>query len=116
MEPTPNSKFQIPHSYVVCGPTASGKSELSDVLAERLTERLGRHVPTIVVDSMQVYRELPIITNQARRRAANLVGVTSVGGEWSVAAHRARVGEIVSGEDMFVLDAGTGMYLNAVLL
>jgi tRNA dimethylallyltransferase len=116
MEPIPNSKFQIPDSYVVCGPTASGKSELSDVLADRLTERLGRHVPTIVVDSMQVYKELPIITNQARRRTANLVGVTSVGGEWSVAAHRARVGEIVSREDVFVLDAGTGMYLNAILL
>jgi tRNA dimethylallyltransferase len=65
---------------------------------------------------MQVYRELPIITNQARHRAAELVGEVSVGEEWSVAAHRARVGELVSGEDVFVLDAGTGMYLNAILL
>ena len=116
MEPIPDFDFEIPNSFVVCGPTASGKSELSDVLAEKLTERLGRHVPTIVVDSMQVYKELPIITNQARRRTADLVGVTSVGEEWSVAAHRARVAELVSGEDVFVLDAGTGMYLNAILL
>jgi tRNA dimethylallyltransferase len=65
---------------------------------------------------MQVYTELPIITNQARRRPARLVGVVSVGEEWSVAEHRSRVAEIVSGEDVFVLDAGTGMYLNAILL
>ena len=116
MKRIPNSKFPTPNSYVVCGPTASGKSELSDVLAEKLTERRGRRVPTVVVDSMQVYRELPIITNQARRRTAALVGVVSVGEEWSVAAHRACVGELVSAEDVFVLDAGTGMYLNAILL
>jgi tRNA dimethylallyltransferase len=116
MEPIPNSKFRTPNSYVVCGPTASGKSELSDVLAERLTERCGRRVPTVVVDSMQVYRELPIITNQARRRTAGLVGIVSVSEEWSVAAHRACVGELASSEDVFVLDAGTGMYLNAILL
>ena len=65
---------------------------------------------------MQVFRELPIITNQGRRRAAELVGVVSVAEEWSVAAHRAGVEGIVSSEDVFVLDAGTGMYLNAILL
>jgi tRNA dimethylallyltransferase len=116
MGPIPNSKLLIPNCVVVCGPTASGKSELSDVLAEKLTARLGRQVSTVVVDSMQVYRELPIITNQARRRTAGLVGAVSVSEEWSVAAHRACVGELVSAEDVFVLDAGTGMYLNAILL
>jgi tRNA dimethylallyltransferase len=73
-------------------------------------------VPTVAVDSMQVYRELPIITNQARRRPAELVGVVSVVGEWSVATHRDGVEKLVAAEDVFVLDAGTGMYLNAVLL
>jgi tRNA dimethylallyltransferase len=101
---------------VVCGPTASGKSEVSDAWTEELTERRGSHVPTLVVDSMQVYRELPIITNQTRRREAGLVGVVSVREEWSVAAHRDGVGELASSEDLFVLDAGTGMYLNAILL
>lgn len=104
------------NAFVICGPTASGKSEVSDALAEELTERSGRHVPTLVVDSMQVYRELPVITNQARGRAAELVGIVPVGGEWSVAEHRARAAEIVAPETAFVLDAGTGMYLNALLL
>lgn len=84
--------------------------------AEKLTEWRGHHVPTIVVDSMQVYKELPIITNQARRRTAELVGVVSVSAEWSVAAHRACVWELVASEDICVLDAGSGMYLNAILL
>jgi tRNA dimethylallyltransferase len=103
-------------ALVVCGPTASGKSELSDALGERLSEARGDHVPTLVVDSMQVYRELPIITNQARGRQAELVSVVSVKEEWSVVAHRARAEEIVAPEPSFVLDAGTGMYLNALLL
>jgi tRNA dimethylallyltransferase len=73
-------------------------------------------VPTLAVDSMQVYRELPVITNQARRRPAELVGIVSVTEEWTVAQHRARAEEIISPEAQFVLDAGTGMYLNAMLL
>src|SRR5215213_447248 len=103
-------------ALVVCGPTASGKSELSDALGERLSEARGDHVPTLVVDSVQVYRGLPIITNQTRGRQAELVSVVSVTEEWSVAVHRARAEEIVAPEPSFVLDAGTGMYLNALLL
>ena len=66
---------------------------------------------------MQVYREIPAITNQARRRPAELVGVVSVTEEWTVALHKERSEKIVEGtEAPFVLDAGTGMYLNAILL
>jgi tRNA dimethylallyltransferase len=101
----------------VCGPTASGKSELSDALAEGLTEAHGDWVPTLVVDSMQVYREIPTITNQARRRPGELVGIVSVTEEWTVARHKARAEEIINRLDVpFVLDAGTGMYLNAIIL
>lgn len=101
---------------MVCGPSAGGKSELSDDVAERLTRAQGCHVPTLAVDSMQVYRELPVLTNQARRRPAELVGIVSVTEEWTVARHRARAEEIIAPEATFVLDAGTGMYLNAMLL
>ena len=114
--PNPTRGPAMKSAFVVCGPTASGKSELSDALAGRLTGEHGHHVPTLVVDSMQVYRELPKITNQARGRPAELVGVVSVAEEWSVARHKARAEEIVAPESRFVLDAGTGMYLNALLL
>jgi tRNA dimethylallyltransferase len=102
---------------VVCGPTASGKSEVSDALADALSEENGGFVPTLVVDSMQVYREIPKITNQTRRRPAELVGIVSVTEGWTVASHKAHVEQIVAGtETPFVLDAGTGMYLNAIIL
>jgi tRNA dimethylallyltransferase len=102
---------------VVFGPTASGKSEVSDALAEGLTQAHGDWVPTLVVDSMQVYREIPTITNQARRRPAELVGIVSVTEEWTVARHKAHAEEVIVGLNTpFVLDAGTGMYLNAIIL
>jgi tRNA dimethylallyltransferase len=104
-------------ALVVCGPTASGKSDLSDAFADALTERYGSFVPTLAVDSMQVYREIPTITNQERRRPAEFVGIVPVTEEWTVARHAARAGEIISTtRTPFVLDAGTGMYLNAIIL
>jgi tRNA dimethylallyltransferase len=102
---------------VVCGPTASGKSELSDALAEKIGEVHGVYIPTLVVDSMQVYREIPAITNQARRRFAELVGIVSVAEEWTVSRHKERAEEIIGEIDTpFALDSGTGMYLNAIIL
>jgi tRNA dimethylallyltransferase len=104
-------------AFVVCGPTAGGKSGLADDLADILSADLGERVPAIVVDSVQVYRGLAKISNQARRRPAELVGVVPVTERWTVARHR-RAAEAVIGAcgPSFVLDAGTGMYLNALLL
>jgi tRNA dimethylallyltransferase len=68
---------------------------------------------------MQVYREIPIITNQGRARPAELAGIVSVAEEWTVAHHKERAEEIIdslSPEIPFTLDAGTGMYLNALVL
>jgi tRNA dimethylallyltransferase len=80
---------------------------------------LGSWVTTILVDSMQVYREIPKMTNQDRGRPAELAGVVSVAEEWTVARHKmsaeAIIGSLPEGVP-FVLDAGTGMYLNALIL
>lgn len=104
-------------ALVVCGPTASGKSDLSDALADALTQEHATFVSTLAVDSMQVYREIPRISNQARRRPAELVGIIPVTEEWTVARHKERAEEIIAGTaGPFVLDAGTGMYLNAIIL
>lgn len=80
---------------------------------------MGEWVTTIVVDSMQVYREVPVITNQARTRPAEMVGVASVAEDWSVAHHKEGVEQVISSlkpSVPFVLDGGTGMYLNAIVL
>ncbi|MDQ4003908.1 MAG: hypothetical protein M3259_08755 [Actinomycetota bacterium] len=106
-------------ALVVCGPTTAGKSDVADGLAEDLSETFGRWITTILVDSMQVYREVPIITNQGRRRPAEIAGIVSVADEWTVARHREQAQEVIDtlpAEIPFVLDAGTGMYLNAIVL
>ncbi len=101
----------------VCGPTASGKSDLSDDLADRLSASRGERTPVVVVDSMQVYSGIEKISNQARRRPAELVSVVPVTERWTVARHaRAALDLISASETGVVLDAGTGMYLNAILM
>ena len=109
----------IRKALVVCGPTAAGKSALADAFAERFSEVYGAWVTTLVVDSMQVYEEIPLITNQARVRPAKMVGIVSVTEEWTVARHKERAEAVINSlvpEIPFVLDAGTGMYLNALVL
>lgn len=64
-----------------------------------------------------MYREIPETTNQSRRRPAEMVGVVSVTEDWTVARHREMACGILARTDIpFVLDAGTGMYLNALFL
>jgi tRNA dimethylallyltransferase len=106
-------------TLIVCGPTAAGKSSLADALAELLSEACEAWVNTIVVDSMQIYKEIPTITNQARARFAEMVGIVSVTEEWTVANHKEKAEATISSLTAnlpFVLDAGTGMYLNALIL
>lgn len=102
---------------MVCGPTASGKSDISDGVSEELSVSLSRWVETIVIDSMQVYREIPVVSNQGRRRPARLRGVAPVGDDWTVARHRELARGIVEADGgPCIMEAGTGMYLNATLL
>ncbi|QIN78913.1 hypothetical protein GBA65_10690 [Rubrobacter marinus] len=117
--PAPEEGGAPRRALVVCGPTAAGKSSLADGLAASLSEEWGGWVPTLVVDSMQVYEEIPETTNQRRERPAELVGVVSVEDEWTVALHKRRAEGLIGGLGdgwPFVLDAGTGMYLNAIVL
>src|SRR3712207_6905206 len=69
----------------------------ADGFAEGISERYGTWSPTLVVDSMQVYRGIPTLTNQPRRRPAELVGVVPVADRWTVARHREAVEDIVDG-------------------
>ena len=70
-----------PRAEVVAifGPTASGKT----AVAETLADRLGTEV--VSADAMQVYRGLPILTNQPAR-PTRLVGIRSLDEEMSVGA------------------------------
>jgi tRNA dimethylallyltransferase len=96
----------------IFGPTASGKSAVAEELARRFPTEL------ISADSMQVYRGLPILTNQPQA-PTRLVGIWPLDHEASVAeyqrlAHRAVDDALLQGATPIVV-GGTGLYLRAAL-
>ena len=94
----------------VFGPTASGKSAVAEAIAERIPAEL------VSADAMQVYRGLPVLTNQSWAR---LVGIWPLEheaslGEYQRLAHEA-VDEILTAGRTPVVVGGTGLYLRAAL-
>jgi tRNA dimethylallyltransferase len=96
----------------IFGPTASGKSAVAEAVAERIPAEL------VSADAMQVYRGLPILTNQTSH-PTRLVGIwplehESSVGEFAPLAHRA-IDEILGAGRTPVVVGGTGLYLRAAL-
>jgi tRNA dimethylallyltransferase len=94
----------------IFGPTASGKSAVAEAVAERLPAEL------VSADSAQLYRGLPILTNQS---AARLVAVWELDheasvGEYQRLAHEA-IDEILANRRTPIVVGGTGLYLRAAL-
>jgi tRNA dimethylallyltransferase len=96
----------------VFGPTASGKT----AVAEALADELGTEV--VSADAMQVYRGLPILTNQPKR-PTRLVGIRALSDEMSVGEYaqlaHAAIDELVKARKSAVVAGGTGLYLRAAL-
>jgi tRNA dimethylallyltransferase len=94
----------------IFGPTASGKSAVAETLAQRVTAAL------ISADSAQLYRGLPILTNQS---PAALVAVWDLDheasvGEYQSLAHEAIDGALAAGRTPIIV-GGTGLYFRAAL-
>lgn len=53
-----------PEVLTIIGPTASGKTALSIIIAEKLRTKTGKDVEIISADSRQVYRHIPITSAQ----------------------------------------------------
>lgn len=102
----------LPAVIAVFGPTASGKT----AVAERLADALGTEV--VSCDALQVYRGLPILTNQPIR-PTRLVGFRALGDEMSVGAFaeiaHGAIDELVARHGVAVLCGGTGLYLRAAV-
>jgi tRNA dimethylallyltransferase len=102
-----------PRVLGVFGPTASGKSDVAEAIAERIPATL------ISADAMQVYRGLPILTNQSDRET-ELVAIWDVDheasvGEYAELAHAAVDRALARGTTPVVV-GGTGLYLRAALV
>jgi tRNA dimethylallyltransferase len=94
----------------IFGPTASGKSAVAGAITARIPAEL------IAADSAQLYRGLPILTNQS---PAALVGVWDLAHQTSVAeyqalAHDAIDATLEAGRTPVVV-GGTGLYFRAAL-
>ena len=97
----------------IFGPTASGKSAVAEALAERIPARL------ISADAMQVYRGVPILTNQSDY-PTELVGIWGLDhqasvGEYADLAHEEIDRALQDGVTPVVV-GGTGLYLRAALV
>jgi tRNA dimethylallyltransferase len=94
----------------IFGPTASGKSAVAEAIARRVCADL------VAADSAQLYRGLPILTNQS---PAALVGIWPLDHEASVAefeelVHAAIDASLEAGRTPVVV-GGTGLYFRAAL-
>ena len=111
MSSTAGSPFQFPSVLAIFGPTASGKSAVAQEVAARIPAEL------VSADSMQVYRGLPVLTNQDA--GARLVGIWPLDrqgtvGEFQRLAHEA-IDEIVAAGRTAVVVGGSGLWFQAAL-
>jgi tRNA dimethylallyltransferase len=96
----------------IFGPTASGKSAVAGAVAARIPAEL------VSADAMQVYRGLPVLTNQpvAPTRLVAIWELTTVASvaEYARLAHAAVDEALAAGRTPIVV-GGTGLYLRAAL-
>jgi tRNA dimethylallyltransferase len=96
----------------IFGPTGSGKSGVAEALGERIPSE------PVSADALQVYRGLPILTNQSSY-PTRLVGIWSLDREASVGAYaplaHAAIDEILADGRTPIVVGGTGLYLRAAL-
>jgi len=102
-----------PEVVAIFGPTASGKSAVAESAAAGLTTEV------VSADALQVYRGLPILTNQPAS-PTRLVAIRDLADEFSVGeyaglAHDA-IDDLVRTVGAAVVSGGTGLYLRAALV
>jgi tRNA dimethylallyltransferase len=107
-----------PKILVICGPTASGKSELSLELARKLNGEI------VNADSMQVYRGMDIGTakptpEQRAEIPHHLIDVADPDQSFSAADFAETAGEVIrdisSRGKRTIVVGGTGLYIRALL-
>lgn len=107
-----------PEVLILVGPTASGKSAVAYELAQRVPAEI------ISADSMQVYRGVPILTQQPplswqERVPHHLIGLLDLSAPWSAASFRTEalrlIHEIRARARLPIIVGGTGLYIRALL-
>ncbi len=99
-------------NLIICGATATGKSDIAIELAMMCDALI------LNADSMQVYRELPILTAQPRglEDKHRLYGIISCREEFSVSDWlRLIKNEIIISGKRLIIVGGSGMYIKALI-
>jgi tRNA dimethylallyltransferase len=108
----PTDAGGVPDVVAIFGPTASGKTAVAEMVADLLGTGI------VSADALQVYRGLPILTNQPER-PAELVAIRDLWEEMSVGEYaelaQAAIDELVASHGAAVVAGGTGLYLRAAL-
>jgi tRNA dimethylallyltransferase len=108
-----SARCSVTDVIAIFGATASGKSAVAEALAERIPARL------VSADAMQVYRGVPILTNQPEY-PTELVGIWELEheasvGEYAELAHAVIDRALEEGLTPIVV-GGTGLYFRAALV
>ena len=107
-----------PHVIVICGATATGKSEIAVEIATEIDAEI------INADSMQVYRGMDIGTakislEERQSIPHHLMDILTVKQDSTVAWYqdlaRAKISEIHSRDKHAVIVGGTGLYIKSIL-
>ncbi|NLG66235.1 MAG: hypothetical protein GX536_00815 [Actinobacteria bacterium] len=102
----------------ILGPTGVGKTQVGIALAARLGVRV------ISCDSLQIYRGMPVLTNQPSATEINavpheMIGVADPTEEWSAARYAQAVRPLIDADLARVghalLVGGTGLYMRAAV-
>jgi len=103
---------------ILCGATASGKSYLGHELAKVYNGEI------INIDSMQVYKEIPIITASPPKSYKdeipyNLYNFLSITEDFSVVKYlklaAEKINEVIAKGKLPILVGGTGLYINSLI-
>ncbi len=107
-----------PKVIVICGPTASGKTQLSIKLAEQINGEI------ISADSMQIYKDMDIGTAKPTGEEKNgikhhLLGFVSPDERYSVAQYKQdakkAIEEILEKGKTPIIVGGTGLYVDSLI-
>jgi tRNA dimethylallyltransferase len=106
------------HLVVVAGPTATGKTDLSILLAKHF------HTEIISADSRQFYREMNIGTakpaeNQLSEAKHHFINSLSITSDYNAGIFEteciALLDKLFEKHELLILSGGSGLYINAVL-
>lgn len=106
-----------PKVIAIVGPTAVGKSEVAQIVAETVSGEV------VSIDAFQIYRGMDIgtakVPEEERRVPHHLIDIASIGEEYSVALFQQRARSVIDGllenDSTPVLAGGSGLYLDAVI-